>query len=550
MSEPRLKPKMDAPKVSGRINVVRDARDILTSHYKAQAAERLPGKERNNPKESGTDYAMRKVEKGMDEVKEQAAGIGRRTVRNYKEMSKRDKARRAQNTNNPKTKLMKKRAEQQRERSPHRLKTKGESVKQGSAGIGKSGGKGSRIKTANALKRKGAGKVAGGQAQNAIRQQAQKLAKQAAAAAKKVAKLLIEAAKALVRGIMALAAACTPLVAILVAVAFVAAIIASPLGIFFSGADGSDGQEQIKAHMEGLAGTFNSDFIAIVEGHTYDEMRLGLVNRGYAGSGGRADNLIDVIAVYAVKTADPDTGQDVVTVDPERLDKLTGVFWDMVLMEYEIKNEPKPNPDTGQDEDYYVLYIDVELRSAWEMADTYGFTGWQREILEKMLSGEMDTLYSELLGQARLFGLIGDGNPPIGTGNFIWPSPVSNYVKSPFGNRPNPWGEGTAFHRGIDISAGEGTPVLASDGGTVIKSEWHYSWGYHVQIDHGNGYKTLYAHNSSLLVAQGDSVAQGDTIALVGNTGESKGNHIHFEVEYNGTLVDPLQFFSNYTEGW
>lgn len=110
--------------------------------------------------------------------------------------------------------------------------------------------------------------------------------------------------------------------------------------------------------------------------------------------------------------------------------------------------------------------------------------------------------------------------------------------------------EGNEDHYGIDISAGANTGVLAADGGTVTVATNHWSYGNYIEIDHGNGYTTLYAHNNALLVSAGDTVQQGQQIALVGSTGMSNGNHIHFEVKLNGVRVNPLQFFSNYTVAW
>jgi murein DD-endopeptidase MepM/ murein hydrolase activator NlpD len=121
---------------------------------------------------------------------------------------------------------------------------------------------------------------------------------------------------------------------------------------------------------------------------------------------------------------------------------------------------------------------------------------------------------------------------PIGTGAMIWP--VWNNELSGFGY--------SSYHRGVDLAAGVGTPVVASDNGTVIYSGWNDSgYGYLVEIDHNNGYSTVYAHLSegSLAVRCGDSVNQGQYLALSGSTGKSTGGHLHFEVRYNGGFVNP-----------
>jgi len=123
---------------------------------------------------------------------------------------------------------------------------------------------------------------------------------------------------------------------------------------------------------------------------------------------------------------------------------------------------------------------------------------------------------------------------------FVWPLPGYSYISSGYGMR---WG---AMHRGIDITGGGcyGANIVASNSGTVITSDWHYSYGYYVIVDHGGGYSTLYAHASQLLVKVGDIVAKGQPIALVGSTGNSTGPHLHFEVRINGTANNPLNFVS------
>ncbi len=115
---------------------------------------------------------------------------------------------------------------------------------------------------------------------------------------------------------------------------------------------------------------------------------------------------------------------------------------------------------------------------------------------------------------------------------FIWP--VNGTVVSGFGWR---WGR---MHEGIDIAAPMGASVWAVAAGTVIHSGWLGGYGLLVVVDHGNGLATAYAHNSSLLVGVGQRVSQGETISLVGSTGNSSGPHVHFEVRANGAAVDPL----------
>ncbi|WP_164931847.1 M23 family metallopeptidase [Dyella sp. M7H15-1] len=112
-------------------------------------------------------------------------------------------------------------------------------------------------------------------------------------------------------------------------------------------------------------------------------------------------------------------------------------------------------------------------------------------------------------------------------------------VTSEFGHRPNPIGKGHVFHRGIDLAAPAGTPVYAVAPGTIIRATSDRSFGNVVVINHHNGYKTLYAHNSRLLVKVGEKVKAGQQIAKIGSTGHSTGPHLHFEIHRSGQRVDP-----------
>lgn len=124
-------------------------------------------------------------------------------------------------------------------------------------------------------------------------------------------------------------------------------------------------------------------------------------------------------------------------------------------------------------------------------------------------------------------------------GSMQWPSATSRYVTSPYGWRFHPIQKRNKLHTGLDIGAASGTPVLAAESGRVIMSSWNGGYGKCVVIDHGGGITTLYGHNSSLLVSVGQQVTKGQTIALVGSTGNSTGPHIHFEVLVNGKHTDP-----------
>ena len=128
------------------------------------------------------------------------------------------------------------------------------------------------------------------------------------------------------------------------------------------------------------------------------------------------------------------------------------------------------------------------------------------------------------------------------TGSFRWPT--SGRITSYFGGRKSPGGIGSTNHKGIDIAVPYRTPIYAADGGTVTYAGWMSGYGYLVEINHGNGYVTRYGHNSSLTVSVGQHVYKGQQIARAGSTGNSTGNHCHFEVRYNGVARNPLNYLS------
>lgn len=141
----------------------------------------------------------------------------------------------------------------------------------------------------------------------------------------------------------------------------------------------------------------------------------------------------------------------------------------------------------------------------------------------------------------------GGGGTVVGTGAFAWPVPSCTYLTSRFGLRVHPVYGTTKSHTGIDIGAESGATIVAADGGTITMAGVNSGYGNCVMIDHGNGYKTLYGHMSSIAVSNGQTVSKGDTIGYVGSTGISTGPHCHFEVWKDGSRIDPEQFYSGLT---
>ena len=148
------------------------------------------------------------------------------------------------------------------------------------------------------------------------------------------------------------------------------------------------------------------------------------------------------------------------------------------------------------------------------------------------LLAQSAALAEQIRGAQRGAGTTGSGQPS--AAGLIWP--CDGVVVSGFGMR---WGR---MHEGVDIGCAYGTPNRAAAAGTVIHAGWLGGYGNLVVVDHGNGLSTAYAHASSILVSVGQTVSQGQTVSLVGSTGNSSGPHLHFEVRVNGVAVDPLLY--------
>ncbi|ACL77169.1 M23 family metallopeptidase [Ruminiclostridium cellulolyticum] len=120
--------------------------------------------------------------------------------------------------------------------------------------------------------------------------------------------------------------------------------------------------------------------------------------------------------------------------------------------------------------------------------------------------------------------------------------PATGKITSPFGMRNHPITHIRTSHKGVDIDADIGDPIMASGSGKVIYAGYSSGYGRHIIIDHDNGFKTIYGHSSKLLVNKGKTVKKGQKIALVGSTGRSTGPHLHFEIRISDIAVDPIKY--------
>ena len=127
-------------------------------------------------------------------------------------------------------------------------------------------------------------------------------------------------------------------------------------------------------------------------------------------------------------------------------------------------------------------------------------------------------------------------------GIMTWPVPGQYRVTSNFGGRADPITGVWSSHGGTDIAAPYGSAIVSANDGVVLYAGWHYSYGNYIIVDHGGGIATLYGHCSKLLAGKGQAVSRGETIAQIGSTGYSTGNHLHFEVRINGVRTQPMDY--------
>ncbi len=188
---------------------------------------------------------------------------------------------------------------------------------------------------------------------------------------------------------------------------------------------------------------------------------------------------------------------------------------------------------------------DLQVPKAAEAGGGRGGPFWPaRSASLEQLAGQVEALDIEADQRSDLFTLVESKLLEKRLQSLMVPNsaPVAGPVGSGFGFRLDPFNGRAALHAGLDVPADVGTAVAAAAGGVVQLSETHPAYGNLVEIDHGNGLATRYAHNSKVLVNLGDVVKRGQVIAEVGSTGRSTGPHLHFEVLVDGVPQDPAKF--------
>ncbi len=307
-----------------------------------------------------------------------------------------------------------------------------------------------------------------------------------------------------------------------------AAVIGSPMGILFADESGDPNSIRIAEIVAETNADFGTAINDIVSAHP--ECSETTMDYDYEDGHTWASYWPEVLAVFAVQNNLNNDG-DVIVIDEGKKRLIQDTFWTMHEISAEVEevtvtpepteDEPDPEPATE-----YILHIAVSSKSVDALADLYRFTQDQRDILHQLLSEEM---------RPSLLALC--GGIAAADGALCWPLPGHTYISCHFGEVD---AFGNAGHRGTDIPAPEGTPILAAHSGTVLVSGWNDSYGNQVLLDNGAGLSTRYAHMTQTAVTAGEAVTAGQVIGYVGSTGDSTGNHLHFEVMQDGVRVNPM----------
>ena len=385
-------------------------------------------------------------------------------------------------------------------------------------------------------------------------QHSAKTAQQAAKAAVKATATAIKAAAAAIKGLVAaIAAGGWVAVVIILLICLIALIVGSCFGLFF-GSDSTGTGISVTQAVSTLNGEYLSHIQEIEDANPHDRQEIT------SNDGVLSINWEDVLAVFSAKVTGAEDGAQVASLDDAQVQQLRDIMWEMNAVSSSTRTESHEVEVTEVDEDgnettrtetvtETILEITITHKTPEEMAWQYSFNPRQNEYLALMSEPENQSLWAELLGGYTSGGgqIVNPNTDWVGTSIFQWPLPQSYTITSWFGYREDPFTGEIAYHSGTDIAAPEGTPILAAADGTVTIANaidsWGGGYGYHIKVKHNDTYDTLYAHWSSICVTVGQEVKQGEVIGYVGTTGNSTGNHLHFEVWQNGERTDALGFF-------
>ena len=351
--------------------------------------------------------------------------------------------------------------------------------------------------------------------------------------AAKIKALLSQTVRYAAQSLLALLGAGGVVLVLAMVIGAAAAVISSPMGILFADESGDPNSIRIADIVAETNADFGAAINEIVSAHP--ECSETTITYDYEDGHTWASYWPEVLAIFAVHT-NLNSDSDVIVINAAQKQRIQDAFWAMHEITYEVEEvDTTPEPTEGdpdpEQQTEYILHITVNSKTVDELAELYNFTQDQKDILHELLSDEMRPTLLALCGG---IGIIEDGE-------LCWPLPGHTYISCNFGDDD---AYGNSGHRGTDIPAPEGTPILAAHSGTVIISGWNNSYGNQVLLDSGAGLSTRYAHMTQTAVTAGEAVTAGQVIGYVGNTGDSTGFHLHFEVMQNGVRVNPMDMVS------
>ena len=356
--------------------------------------------------------------------------------------------------------------------------------------------------------------------------------------------------------VVAVATGISVALSIIIVISLVAFVSGSAYGIFFAADAPNAASVTVREAVETLTAEYRDRLEEISDTVQHDRQDITANDDVYY------IRWQDVLAVFSSYVSGNEQGAPVAALTEEQVDKLRETMWAMNAVDYSTHPESTTIDTTDEDGNpttteitETVLVIELTHKTPDEMAADYHFTTRQNTYLQLLQDPQYEELWAELLGGFAQGG--GEVMSPDGTraptGTLQWPLPVAGTITSQFGYRVDPITGEVSSHTGTDIACAEGTPILAAADGTVTVANgldnWGGSYGYYIQIDHGGGLETLYAHCSSICVTPGQQVQAGEVIGYVGHTGRATGSHLHLEVWVDRSRKDAMSFFNVYNEG-
>ena len=350
--------------------------------------------------------------------------------------------------------------------------------------------------------------------------------------------------------VVAIATGISVALSIIIVISLVAFVSGSAYGIFFAANAPNENAVTVQEAVEALTGEYRDRLEEISNTIQHDRQDIVANDDVYF------IRWQDVLAVFSSYVSGDEFGSPVASLEEEQVDKLREIMWEMNEVDYSTHPETITIDTTDEDGNQVtaeitetVLVIELTHKTPDEMVEDYHFSTRQNTYLQLLQDPQYEELWAELLGGFAQGGgeLMTPDSARTPTGTLQWPLPVAGTITSQFGHRVDPITGEVSSHTGTDIACAEGTPILAAADGTVTVANgldsWGGSYGYYIQINHGGGLETLYAHCSSICVTTGQQVQAGQVIGYVGHTGRATGSHLHLEVHVNGSRADAMSYF-------